>query len=232
MTPRSEQRELAGAAGRIQVALDWPAATAGSAEPAVAGLAVIGHPHPLYGGTMDNKVAATIARAFAGLGWLAVRFNFRGVGLSEGAHDHGDGETDDFLLVLDAAGKWSDVVRRLPATPRVALAGFSFGTFVAARAAQRLAQASRPADALVLVGAAAGKWPMPEVPGHTLVIHGEHDETITLAAVLDWARPQDLPVLVIPGADHFFHRKLGPLKARISAHIRGMSQFDGALQSP
>jgi alpha/beta superfamily hydrolase len=226
MTPRAEQRELAGAAGRIEVALDWPVAEA------AAGVAVIGHPHPLYGGTMDNKVAATIARAFAALGWLAVRFNFRGVGASEGTHDHGDGETEDFLHVLSAVARWPDVAARLPAAPPVALAGFSFGSFVAARAAQQLAQAQRAPQALILVGAAAGKWPMPEVPADTLVIHGEQDETITLAAVLDWARPQGLPVLVVPGADHFFHRKLGTLKARISAHIRGMSAFDGVRQSP
>lgn len=225
MTPRADKRELAGAAGRIEVALDWPPAGA------LGGLAVIGHPHPLYGGTMDNKVAATIARTFAALGWLAVRFNFRGVGASEGVHDHGAGETDDFLQVLAAVSQWPDVAARLPAAGPVAVAGFSFGSFVAARAAQRLTQAARPADYLILVGAAAGKWPLPEVRGDTLVIHGEQDETIPLATVLDWARPQALPVLVIPGADHFFHRKLGHLKARISAHIRGMSQFDGAQQS-
>lgn len=94
-----------------------------------------------------------------------------------------------------------------------------------------MAESARPVDYLVLVGAAAGKWPMPEVRADTLVIHGELDETISLAAVLDWARPQGLPVLVIPGADHFFHRRLPVLKARISAHIRGMSQFDAAEQS-
>jgi alpha/beta superfamily hydrolase len=224
MTPRSDPRVLAGPAGRIEVALDWPAGTA-------AGVALIGHPHPLYGGTMDNKVVTTVARTFVALGWLAVRFNFRGVGASEGSHDHGAGETDDFLQVLAAVPALADVAPRLPATCPVALAGFSFGSFVAARGAQRLAEAGRPADYLVLVGAAAGKWPMPEVRGDTLVVHGENDDTITLAAVLDWARPQGLPVLVIPGADHFFHRKLGHLKARISAHIRGMSQFDAASQS-
>lgn len=223
MNPRADPREARGAAGRIQVALDWP-------DGAVAGLAVIGHPHPLYGGTMDNKVTTTVARAFAGLGWLAVRFNFRGVGTSEGAHDHGAGETDDFLQVLAAVRALPDVAARLPAAGPLALAGFSFGSFVAARAAQRLAETGRPADYLILVGAAAGKWPMPPVRGDTLVIHGENDETITLAAVFDWARPQGLPVLVIPGADHFFHRKLAHLKARISAHIRGMSQFDAAEQ--
>jgi uncharacterized protein len=225
MTPRAEKRLLEGPAGLIELALDWPLQTA------VAGIACVGHPHPLYGGTMDNKVAATIARTFAALGWLAVRFNFRGVGASQGTHDAGHGETDDFLHVLRSVPALDDVRLRLPAHCPVALSGFSFGSFVAARAAQTLAAGARPADYLVLVGAAAGKWPMPDVRGDTLVIHGELDETIALAAVLDWARPQGLPVLVIPGADHFFHRRLTTLKARISAHIRGMSQFDAAEQS-
>ncbi len=225
MTARAEKKLIEGPAGRIEVALDWP-----PSGPAT-GVACIGHPHPLYGGTLDNKVAATVARTFASLGWLSLRFNFRGVGASEGSHDEGRGETDDFLHVLHTVPTLPGVQDRLAASRTTALAGFSFGSFVAARAAQRLAANARPADYLVLVGAAAGKWPMPEVRGDTLVIHGENDETIGLPAVLDWARPIGLPVLVIPGADHFFHRRLGVLKARISAHIRGVSQFDAADQS-
>jgi len=225
MTPRAERRLIEGPAGRLELALDWPLA------PRAAGVACVGHPHPLYGGTMDNKVAATVARTFSALGWLAIRFNFRGVGQSEGMHDHGQGETLDFLHVLRTVPALAGVRERLASDPPVALAGFSFGSFVAAQAAQALAAQARPADYLVLVGAAAGKWPMPDVRADTLVIHGELDETIALAAVLDWARPQGLPVLVIPGADHFFHRRLPTLKARISAHIRGMSQFDVAEQS-
>ena len=225
MTPRAEKRLIDGPVGRIELALDWP--LAGLAT----GVACIGHPHPLYGGTMENKVAATMARTFATLGWLAIRFNFRGVGESEGSHDHGQGETADFLHVLRTVPALDGVRGRLVPTYPVALAGFSFGSFVAAQAARSLAESARPADYLVLVGAAAGKWPMPDVRADTLVIHGEHDETIALAAVFDWARPQGLPVLVIPGADHFFHRRLPVLKARISAHIRGMSQFDAAEQS-
>jgi len=225
MTPRGEKRLIDGPAGRIELALDWPSGAV------TGGVACIGHPHPLYGGTMDNKVAATIARGFASLGWLALRFNFRGVGGSDGAHDNGIGETEDFLHVLRTVPALPEVAARLPAAAPVALAGFSFGSFVAARAAQALAEAGRPVDYLVLVGAAAGKWPMPEVRADTLVIHGELDETITLAAVLDWLRPQGVPVLVIPGADHFFHRRLPVLKARISAHIRGVTPFDAASQS-
>lgn len=225
MTPRGDKRLIDGPAGRIEVALDWPSG------PVTGGVACIGHPHPLYGGTMDNKVVTTIARTFAALGWLALRINFRGVGASEGAHDDGNGETDDFLHVLQTVPAQDDVASRLPAGAAVALAGFSFGSFVAARAAQSLAESGRAADHLVLVGAAAGKWPMPDVPVETLVIHGENDDTIELAAVLDWLRPHGVPVLVIPGADHFFHRRLPLLKARISAHIRGVTSFDDTVQS-
>ena len=225
MTPRAEKRLIAGPAGKIELALDWPLGAAAT------GIACVGHPHPLYGGTMDNKVAATIARTFAALGWLAVRFNFRGVGASDGTHDAGHGETEDFLHVLRTVPDLDGVGARLPKTYPVALAGFSFGSFVAACAAKSLSANARPADYLILVGAAAGKWSMPDVRSDTLVIHGENDETIALSAVLDWARPLSLPVLVIPGADHYFHRRLPLLKARISAHIRGMSQFDAADQS-
>jgi alpha/beta superfamily hydrolase len=226
MLSGAERHTLDGAAGRIEFALDWP--DDGEAR----GLAFVGHPHPLYGGTLDNKVASTIARTFAALGWLAVRPNFRGVGRSEGTHDEGRGETDDFLRMIDALPTLPAVAERVPAGLPTALAGFSFGSFVAARVARALAARHRPARHLVLVGCAAGKWPMPEVRHGTLVIHGEHDETIPLADVLAWARPQNLPVVVVPGADHFFHRRLPLLKALISVHIRGMSSFDAAQQSP
>ena len=225
MLSRTEKLTAAGGAGQIEFALDWP-------EPAtVRGIAYVGHPHPLYGGTLDNKVAATIARTFATLGWLAVRPNFRGVGRSEGAHDEGHGETEDFLHLIDALPSLPSLAGRVSAELPIALAGFSFGSFVAARAARTLAARHRPARHLVLVGCAAGKWPMPEVRRDSLVIHGENDETIPLADVFDWARPQDLPVVVIPGADHFFHRRLPLLKALISTHITGMSVFDGPHQT-
>lgn len=198
MNKQSEKFSLAGGAGVMECVLDLP-------EQAPRGIALVAHPHPLYGGTMDNKVAQTLARTFVGLGYAAVRFNFRGVGTSEGVHDDGMGETDDMELML------AHMRARFPGLP-VALAGFSFGTFVQARLQQRLIAAGQPAERLVLVGSAAGKWPMPEVPADTILIHGEVDDTITLAQVLDWARPQDIPVIVIPGADHFFHRKLGHIK--------------------
>jgi len=220
---KSERRSIDGPAGRIEVALDVPAH-------APVGLAFVAHPHPLYGGTLDNKVTATLARAFVGLGWLAVRPNFRGVGASEGAHDRGDGETDDFVHVINAAPRWLSDFALADDLP-VALAGFSFGSFVVARAAQRLSEHNRAPEHLVLVGTAAGKWDMPTAPSHTLVIHGEHDDTIALADVLDWARPQSLPVIVLPGTDHFFHGRLSLLKRLVQHHVVAEKSIDAAGQT-
>lgn len=198
MNKLSDKFSLTGAAGNMECLLDLP-------PEAPRGIALVAHPHPLYGGTMDNKVAATLARTFVALGYVAARFNFRGVGASGGVHDDGIGETDDMLVMLE------HMQARYPGLP-VALSGFSFGTFVMARLQQRLAAEGRAAERLVLVGTAAGKWPVPDVPADTILIHGEVDDTITLTQVFDWARPQDIPVIVIPGADHFFHRKLGHIK--------------------
>jgi alpha/beta superfamily hydrolase len=202
MNPHTEYFTLTGAAGALECALDLPNADQFAAP---RGLALVAHPHPLYGGSMDNKVAQTLARAMLALGYAAVRMNFRGVGQSAGAYDEGRGETDDMALLLE------HMQGRYPGLP-FALAGFSFGTFVQAQLQQRLIARQTPAERLVLVGAAAGKWPMPEVPADTILIHGEVDDTIPLKDVLDWARPQDIPVTVIPGADHFFHRKLHHIK--------------------
>jgi alpha/beta superfamily hydrolase len=202
MNVHTRRFSLAGAAGALECALDLPDA---GQFPEPRGIALIAHPHPLYGGTMDNKVTQTLARAFTGLGYASARMNFRGVGASAGTHDGGAGETDDMALLL------AHMRETYPGVP-VALAGFSFGTFVQAQLQQRLQAEGEPAERLVLVGAAAGKWAMPAIPANTILIHGEQDDTITLAAVLDWLRPQDVPVIVIPGADHFFHRKLQHIK--------------------
>lgn len=202
MIARSQAFTITGAAGMLQCALDLPDA---EQFPAPRGIALVAHPHPLFGGTMDNKVTTTLARTFAGMGYVAARMNFRGVGESAGAHDEGRGETDDMAQLLD------HMRAQYPGLP-VALAGFSFGTLVQAQLQQRLIAAGAPAERLVLAGTAAGKWPMPNVPADTIVIHGEQDDTILLTDVLDWARPQDLPVIVIPGCDHFFHRKLQHIK--------------------
>lgn len=219
-----EKLLIDGPGGAIELALDWPA---NGPE----GIVYIGHPHPLYGGTLDNKVVATIARAFAGMGWLAVRFNFRGVGRSAGEHDEGNAETEDFLHLIDMVPTLPAVSSRLRNPLPIAVAGFSFGSFVAAKAAHALSASDRAVKYVVLIGAAAGKWPMPPVAREALVIHGELDETIPLIAVLDWARPQELPIVVIPGTEHFFHGRLGLLKRLISAHILGMTAIDAAPQS-
>jgi alpha/beta superfamily hydrolase len=202
MNAKTEYFFIQGEMGQLECAIDLP-----DSELFIApvGLALVAHPHPLYGGTMDNKVTQTLARAFVALGYVAVRMNFRGVGKSEGVHDAGHGETDDMAALL------AHLRQRYPDAP-LALAGFSFGTFVQAQLQQRLKAEGKAVQGMVLVGAAAGKWAMPEVPANTILIHGELDDTIPLQAVFDWLRPQDIAVTVIPGADHFFHRRLHHVK--------------------
>jgi alpha/beta superfamily hydrolase len=196
MRPGSQRLSVAGPAGAIECALDMPAAAPAR------GVAVICHPHPQHGGTMDNKVVQTLARALLHLGYRTVRFNFRGVGASEGGWDAGRGEVDDALAVVAAL--------REPGRPLV-LAGFSFGGYVAAAAGARLADDDR-AERLVLVGPSTQKHDLPAVPDDTLVVHGELDDVVPLAATLAWARPQSLPVMVVPGGGHFFHGQLNLLK--------------------
>ncbi len=202
MNALTERRTIAGPAGDIACALDAPAAGA-----VQRGLAVLCHPHPLHGGTMDNKVVQTLARAAVQGGWRAVRFNFRGVGGSGGGWDAGRGEIDDALAVVAAF--------RTAGEPLL-LGGFSFGGCVATQAARRLAEADTPAAQLVLVGPAVVNFEAAPVPPGTLVVHGEADDVVPLAAVLDWARPQTLPVTVLPGAGHFFHGLLPQLKQIVS----------------
>ncbi len=199
MNPRTVREEIAGPAGRIECALDRP-------EAAPRGVAVVCHPHPQFGGTLDNKVAQMLARTFMQLGWASMRFNFRGVGKSEGTWDDGQGEVDDALAVVAAARARPEFVG-LP----LALAGFSFGGYVAATAAERLPEGAK-ALRLVLVGPSTEKQQVPAVPADTVVVHGESDDVVPLAATLDWARPQSLPVIVLPGVGHFFHGQLTLLK--------------------
>lgn len=225
MRPISERRSLQGPAGRIECVLERPVGM-------VRGFAFIGHPHPLYGGSLDNKVTATLARAFLALGWVAVRPNFRGVGESEGTHDNGRGETQDFVFLVDQVPRLAQWKLLLSNPAPIALAGFSFGAYVAARAAQQLAQRSRPAQALVLIGTPAGKWPVPVVEPQTVVIHGEVDETIALADVLAWARESDVPVIVMPGTDHFFHRRLTTLKRLVMQNLAGAAQLSVPSEAP
>ena len=206
----TEKVALRGAEGAIDTLIDAPHT--------VHGIALVCHPHPLYGGTNTNKVAHTLARVFRDLGYVAIRPNFRGVGSSEGVHDHGDGETEDMLAVIAwAQSHWGS----LP----LALGGFSFGGFVQTRVATRLADSLTPVHRMALVGMAAGTaadgsrhydtGPLPK-GSNALVIHGEQDETVELTNVLEWARPQEQPVIVIPGADHFFHGKLHVIRNILS----------------
>lgn len=230
MNAQTQRLIQAGPAGAIEVALDGPA----SDTPA-RGVAVICHPHPLHGGTMDNKVVQTLARAFLACGWRTVRFNFRGVGRSEGVWDQGQGEIEDALSVLQG---------QRHAGEALALAGFSFGGYVASQVAlkvsptaamtvvpheSRAAGANDDGDALsavlsalILVGPATRNFTVAPVPPETLVVHGEADDVVPLAATLDWARPQGLPVVVVPGVGHFFHGRLSVLKNLVVRHLRGV----------
>ena len=197
MNPKTQRLSMDGPAGELEVAVDAPEGMAAR------GVALVCHPHPQHGGTLDNKVVQTVARALVQRGYRVVRFNFRGVGLSAGSWDEGRGEVDDALAVTAAF--------RDPALPLV-VAGFSFGAYVASQAAARLPEGAK-AERLVLVGPATANFAVAPVPADTLVIHGEADEVVPLSATLDWARPQSLPVLVVPGVGHFFHGQLPLLKS-------------------
>ena len=205
MSVRGERRGvIAGPAGALEVAVNLP-------EGEARGIALVAHPHPLQGGTLDNKVAQTLAKTFTALGYIGVRFNFRGAGASEGAFDEGEGETDDALAALAYAR------REFPAfaaTPPV-LAGFSFGTYVQARVARSVAP-----ERMVLVGPAVQRFAADALPADTIVIHGEEDDVVALADVLAWARPRQLPIIVFPGCGHFFHGRLPQLQRVIAGMWR------------
>jgi alpha/beta superfamily hydrolase len=207
MNLQTRKTIVQGPAGAIEVAVDGPSGDAPSR-----GVAVIAHPHPLFGGTMDNKVVQTLARAFTQCGWTAVRFNFRGVGATKGSHDEGRGELDDLLAVAAS----------LAPDGALCLAGFSFGAFVTTHAFERL-NASRSIEKLVLVGTSVSRSAAAPVAAaahlKTLVVHGELDDTVALSAVMDWARPQALPVTVVPGGGHFFHGQLPLLKNLVVRHL-------------
>ena len=192
---------LDGPAGKIEVDISDPGETRRA-------IALIAHPHPLMGGTKDNKVVTTLARAFYALGYVALRPNFRGVGQSTGTHDEGRGETADLIAVARYA---QEKYGQLPLT----CAGFSFGGFVQTRVAKEI----QP-DQLVLVAPAVNRFPTEEVAAGTLVVHGELDDVVPLAAVLDWARPQNLPVVVVPGGEHFFHGRLHLVQQIVTRHCR------------
>ncbi|MGA8053911.1 MAG: CocE/NonD family hydrolase [Burkholderiales bacterium] len=215
MRGASERVFVDGPVGKIEVVIDHPAGFAdeGAIESAC-GIALVAHPHPLFGGTADNKIAQTLARTFADLGYVSLRPSFRGVGKTEGKHDHGEGETDDLVRLID----WGR--SRYGELP-VVLAGFSFGAFVQSRVAKRVTP-----ERMVLVGMPHGlvtggrTYRSEAVPADSIVIHGEFDETAPLANVLEWARPQELPIVLVPGADHFFHRRLHLIKSIVKRQWR------------
>src|SRR5690349_19590402 len=193
MNAQTEKFLIDGPVGKIECALD-------KTDAAPRGIALVAHPHPLFGGTMDNKVAQTLARTMVQLGYVTYRSNFRGVGQTGGEHDNGIGEQDDLLAVIDH-------MRAQPgqADVPIVLAGFSFGTFVLSHVAKRMLEAGKDIERMVFVGTAASRWEVAPVPDTTLVIHGEVDDTVPIQSVYDWARPQELPVVLIPGGEHFFH---------------------------
>ncbi|MDE1178896.1 alpha/beta hydrolase [Paraburkholderia sp.] len=206
MNVHTKKYLIDGPVGKIEVALDLPDDTRETGTPP-RGIALVAHPHPLFGGTMDNKVAQTLARTLVQLNYVVFRSNFRGVGETQGEHDNGIAERDDLLAVL-AHMRAQDGYAGLP----LVLAGFSFGTFVLSHVAATLRERGEEIERMVFVGTAASRWEVAPVPESTLVIHGETDETVPIQSVYDWARPQELPVVVIPGAEHFLHRKLHVLK--------------------
>jgi alpha/beta superfamily hydrolase len=205
MNAQTRRGLVAGPAGELEIAQD-------AAHGPSRGVCVISHPHPLFGGSLDNKVVQTLARAFNQSGWDTVRYNFRGVGASQGSYDEGRGELQDLLAVI----------ARVQDQGPLSLAGFSFGAFVTSHACAQL-MVQRPLDRVVLVGTAASRFAVAPIPHdlheRTLVIHGEADDTVPLSAVLDWARPQVLPVLVVPGGGHFFHGQLPLLKSLVVRHL-------------
>ena len=194
----------AGTAGHLEGVVHVP-------DNAPAAIAVVCHPLPTMGGTMENKVAVTLAKTFTELGCVSLRFNFRGVGASEGEYTGGDGEVEDVLAVAEFA---HEQFGELP----LILSGFSFGGYVAARAAQQL----QPRH-LILAAPAVGRFAMPPVTGDTLVIHGELDDVVPLADALDWARPQHLPIVVLPQAEHYFHGRLTQLRDIVKKHFNGVA---------
>jgi uncharacterized protein len=206
---KTQKISLKGPAGLLETQLDGPDA---ARYPQPKGVAIVAHPHPLKGGTMDNKVVHTLSRAFVQSGWQTVRFNFRGVGASEGVYDEGRGELADLLAVLEQCA---------PTGP-IALAGFSFGAFVTSHAVAAVAP-TRALEHIVLVGTAAGGFDVAPIAAalheRTLVLHGDEDDTVPLANVMEWARPQVLPVTVVPGIGHFFHGQLPLLRSIVMRHL-------------
>lgn len=201
---------LDGPVGAMELLADAPMTTAG--------IAVIGHPQPLLGGSAQHKIPQLLARGLQESGWLALRPNFRGVGASAGVHDAGLGEAEDVTWLVAEA-------RACYPGRALALVGFSFGAFVMSRVADRLFREHAPASAVVLAGAPVGtveagrRYDPPALAPNTLVIHGERDAHVKLQPVLDWCGTQNQAVMVVPGADHFFTGRLPLLRSLIVSHL-------------
>ncbi len=212
MNSRAQTKLIKTQNGLLETITDPPRLEIGT-QPK--GVAILSHPHPLHGGTMENKVVQTMSRAFASAGWTVVRFNFRGVGQSEGQFDNGDGETDDLL----------NVIQELAPSAQICLGGFSFGAAVTCRAVE-LIKNTRDLKKVVLIGLASSRFNAPAIDSKylldTLVIHGEDDETVELHHVMAWAKNQTMPVTVVPQTGHFFHGQLPLLKGLILRHVNSI----------
>lgn len=208
-TPVEHKLFINGPAGKLETVVHVPASVPG-------GIAIIAHPHPLHHGNMNNKIVYILSKALIELGYIAVKFNFRGVGASEGNHAEGIGEIEDVLTVTQSIRNQYDTASdHLP----LLLAGFSFGGAIQTYVAQQL-----DPQKLVLIAPSVARLNAPSVIGHAdsvLIVHGDQDDIVSLQSVLDWAAPQSIPVVVIPGAEHFFHGKLSILKQVIlnACHI-------------
>ncbi len=209
MNINSQTKLISTKSGLLEAVVDQPR---NPLENESRGYAILSHPHPLHGGTMENKVVQTMARAFAYAGWTVIRFNFRGVGKSEGTFDHAVGETEDLL----------NIISELAPDGPISLGGFSFGAAVTCRAVEKLKE-TRDIRKIILVGLAVSRFEAPEIDTKyqldTLVLHGEDDDTVDLQSVMSWAKPQVLPVTVIPQTGHFFHGQLSLLKGLILRHV-------------
>jgi uncharacterized protein len=202
---------IEGPIGPIEVFFDKP-------KNDLKGLAIVTHPQPLLGGNAQHKIPQLLARGVAETGWLVARPNFRGVGKSVGIHDNGIGETEDILSLCDA------MLNTYP-NQKLALIGFSFGSFVQACVARKLLDLGKTAHRVCLIGMPFGEveggrfYATPDAIPNTLVVHGEFDKQVSLQSVLNWARPQHQPVTVIPGADHFLAGRLSLLRSLVLSHI-------------
>lgn len=207
LAPNETANMIQGPAGKLEIAVGTPTGIEREA------IGIVCHPHPLHGGTMYNKVVTTLAKSFQGLGLTTVRFNFRGVGQSQGEFDYGRGEVDDLLAVV----KW---LQAEMGHKELWLAGFSFGAFIAASGAVQL-----PVKKLVTVAPPVEHFPMRDLPPilcDWVLVQGEKDDVVPAAEVLAWAEsrvPQ--PVIIrFPEAGHFFHGELAELRMRVEEALR------------